>query len=81
MKRIINGRMFDTKTAEKIFTVKTESSRAVNYYIYKTPKLGVYFTYGGGNDIELISHDCVKNILGKDDIESYIREFGEPELA
>lgn len=73
MQRIIDGYIYDTDTAELIYT----DMRKVRMY-YMTPNKR-FFCFFSNNAIELVSEDSIKNLLGTYDIAKYIEIFGEPE--
>lgn len=93
-KAIINGKMYDTEKAEKLFGFEGDR------ILFITPK-GNYFSckheviagieYKNGRlvqttqvvcfDIQEESKDRLKELFGRYDIEAYIKLFGEPEEA
>lgn len=75
MRRIVNGLLYDTNSAEEIYRDERR-----NKAWYKTPK-GNYFTFYGTGEIVPVTEDAVKEFLGKNDIRAYIKLFGEVEEA
>ena len=73
MQRIIDGFLYDTNTAELIYT----DIKNVRLY-YMTPNRR-FFVFFSNNAIELISENSIKQLLGTYDITKYIEIFGEPE--
>lgn len=99
MRKIINGKLYDTENATKVLDYKTKIEHISlfgNTYpyhkatIFKTKK-GTYLKYVGEpeqnnihyNDyqsLEIISEDDVKELLLEiNDVDTYIKEFGEVE--
>lgn len=75
MKKIIDGKMYDTSTAELIFVVEDSNRKW-----YKTKK-GNYFLLYPNGEIIAKTEDEVKEFLGEKSIEKYIQLFGEVEDA
>lgn len=90
IRKIIDGKLYDTSKAEKICTVVVPEDEIPEC---KFP----FWTLGGqkvtiykGNTEFFITYSCylqpvdeewVRNWIGKKDIDKYIELFGEPELA
>lgn len=72
MKAIINELMYDTTTSETLFA-------SGNIAIWKTEN-GAYFKTSS-EGITPMAKDEVKEFLGINDPDSYIKEFGEVESA
>jgi hypothetical protein len=70
MKQIIEGKMYDTDTAELLFNVG-------NLGLYKTKKGALLQVVG--NEMDLVSEERTKEYLGKYHILEYIKLFGEVE--
>ena len=77
MKKIIKGVLYDTDTAELIYTY--DSFRKRKMY-YRTKK-GNYFCVYSNKDIVPMSEDEFKEFLGEVDPDKYIELFGMPEVA
>jgi len=78
MKQIIDGKLYDTETAELIYTYEPPTSPFyVNYYRTKND---AYFTFGIEGITPLEEYD-VKESIGKHDIDRYIELFGPVEEA
>ena len=78
MKQIINGKLYDTDSAEYVITAKREQQyELIEYDIYKT-KNNRYFAY---NKVwqEIIDESKLKQSLGKFFVDLYIELFGEVE--
>ena len=73
MKRIIDGFLYDTDTAELLYYSKMERTS-----YYRTPKQRYFVVYSNG-EFEVVTEDFIKDILGKYDIDKYIEIFGEPQ--
>lgn len=73
MKRIINGKMYDTDKATEIH-VDTYRNRA----LYQTDK-GTYFMRYANNEIKIKSEAEVRDYLSRYDVDKYIELFGEVE--
>ena len=71
MKKIINGRMYDTETAEKIEEwdngMYGNDFRACEETLYKK-KTGEYFIYGHGGALSKYSISCGNGSTGSSDI-------------
>ena len=72
MQRIINGFLYDTETADLIYT-DTDTGR--RYYATNNYR---YFVALSNGLIMTVSVDTVKMLLGTYDIPKYIELFGEP---
>ena len=84
MKKIIDGKLYDTETAELVYSLED-----TNTHFYKTRK-GNYFRYAHGfqyttgvykHIITPVSESDVKNEIGICDTDKYIEMFGQPEEA
>lgn len=75
MKRILNNLLYDTDESTEVW--KDESK---NKAYYKTSK-GNYFVVINDKEINPISEDTVKEILGVYSVEKYVEIFGKPEEA
>lgn len=72
MKAIINGLMYDTTTSSALFAEG-------NISIWKTEN-GAYFRTSSEGIVPM-AEDEVKQFLGVNDPDAYIKEFGEVESA
>lgn len=72
MKQVIDGLLYDTDTATEIYC---EVEKRTRYY--KTVNNRFFVVYGN-NEMQVVSEEFVKSILGKKDIDKYIEVFGEP---
>lgn len=75
MKKIVNGKLYDTSTSEEIYVDEWS-----NRHIFKTQK-GNYFLLYGNGEIVPKTEDEIKEYLGEHDVEKYIELFGEVEDA
>ena len=75
MKSIINGLLYDTDISELIYMDKYKER-----IYYKTSNNNYFVLYGTGEIVPTIE-DNIKDILGKNDIEKYIKLFGEVKEA
>ena len=75
MKRIIDNLLYDTDTAELIYTEEGTARR-----LYKTPN-GNFFTLYQTGEIRPKSIEDTKEYLGRHSVEKYIELFGEPKEA
>ena len=75
MKKIINGKMYDTDTCEEIYLDEMNNRR-----IFQTKKGNYFLLYPNG---ELVpkTEDEIKEFLGNNDTNKYIELFGEVEEA
>lgn len=75
MKKIINGKMYDTDTSEEIYLNENNNKR-----IFKTKK-GNYFLMYANGEVVPKTEDEVKELLGLYDTDKYIELFGNVEEA
>lgn len=75
MQRVINGLLYDTKTATVIHI--EEDTRRM---LYQTPNNNFFMLYSNG-EITPKTEDATKEYLGKHNVEKYIELFGEPGVA
>ena len=75
MKKIINGKMYDTDISEEIYLDEMNNRR-----IFQTKKGNYFLLYPNG---ELVpkTEDEIKELLGNNDTNKYIELFGEVEEA
>ena len=91
MKKIINGRMYDTETAEKIEEwdngIYGNDFRSCEETLYKKTK-GEYFIYGSGGALSKYSIPCGNNSssgscdiipLTEDEAKIWMEEKGDPD--
>ena len=75
MKKIINGKMYDTDTSEEIYLDEMNNRR-----IFQTKK-GNYFLLYPNGELGPKTEDEIKEFLGNNDTNKYIELFGEVEEA
>ena len=75
MKKIINGKMYDTDTSDEIYLDEMNNRR-----IFQTKK-GNYFLLAPNGELVAKKEDEKKEILGNNDTNKYIELFGEVEEA
>ena len=75
MKKIIDGKMYDTETSEIIYI-----NEYTNRRMYRTRKGNYFFMYPNG-EIVPKTEDEVKIFLGENDTDKYIELFGNVEEA
>lgn len=75
MKKIINGLLYNTQTAEMIYV-----DEATNRKYYKTEKGNYFLFYPNGEMVPKTEED-VKEYLGTKDVKKYIELFGKVEEA
>ena len=75
MKKIINGKMYDTDTSDEIYLDEMNNRR-----IFQTKKGNYFLLYPNG---ELVpkTEDEIKEFLGNNDTNKYIELFGKVEEA
>lgn len=81
MRRIIDNKLYDTKTSKMIGSFCEEGDKYLGKF-YKTKNGAYFYTYGYGNDrdgFNLTTRDHVKRAFGRCNVEAYIEEFGEVE--
>ena len=78
MKQIIDGKLYDTETAELIYTY--DPPFMISYVRYYRTKNGAYFSHYL-DDITLLEESEVKDFIGKSDIGKYIELFGSVDEA
>lgn len=75
MQKIVNGLLYDTKTAEIVY-VEEDTKRM----LYKTPNNNFFMFYPNGEIIPK-TEESAKDYLGKKNVPKYIELFGEPQEA
>lgn len=75
MQRIIDGLLYDTKTATLLF--KEEDTKR---QLFITPNNNYFMLYGTG-EIVVKTENNVKDYLGTHSVEKYIELFGAPQEA
>lgn len=75
MRRIIDDLLYDTNTAELVFT-----EEGTNRMLYRTPN-GNFFTFYPTGEIRPKSMEDTKDYLGRNDVKKYIELFGKPKEA
>lgn len=74
MQQIINDKLYDTDTAELIYSYK-DPLKERNYY---RSKMGAFFVhYIGIGKMELVDEQVIKDILAERDVNKYIDIFGK----
>lgn len=74
MKRIIDGILYDTGTAELLYHDKAKNTK-----YYRTPVQHLFFIYYSRGEFSPVDETFMKNFLGEYDIAKYIQIFGEPQ--
>ena len=73
MQQIINDKLYDTDTAELIYSYK-DPLKERDYY---RSKMGAFFVhYIGIGKMELVDEQIIKDILAERDVSKYIELFG-----
>ena len=75
MQRVIDGLLYDTKTATVVHTDESN-----NHILYVTANNNFFMFYPTG-EIVPKTEQSAKDYLGKYDVEKYIELFGQPEEA
>lgn len=75
MKKIVDGKMYDTDTSEEIYLDEMTNRR-----IFQTKKGNYFLLYPNGEVVPKTEAE-VKEFLGLNDTEKYIALFGEVEEA
>ena len=75
MKKIVDGKMYDTDVSEEIYLDETTNRR-----IFRTKKGNYFLLYANGEIVPKTEAE-VKEFLGLHDTEKYIALFGEVEEA
>ena len=79
MVAIINGKKYNTETAELILTLYGGARQGFRRDYYKTKK-GTYFVrYVTVGEIDLVSEETIKDLLAIYDPDKYIELFGDVE--
>lgn len=76
MKKIINGKVYNTETAELILTLFSGTRLNERDY-YMTKKRAFFCHYIRVNDIDLVPEDSMRDLLMLHDAEKYIEIFGD----
>ena len=74
MKKILNNLLYDTTESKEVWN----DTKGKVYY--KTSK-GNYFVVINDKEINPISEETMKEILGNYDVDKYVEFFGKPEEA
>lgn len=77
MKKIVDGLLYDVDKATLIY--KDDKHRQTRSY-YKTNN-GNYFCVYGDDKINPMTEDEIKELLGEDNIDVYLKFFDEPPEA
>lgn len=73
MQQIINDKLYDTDTAELIYSYK-DPLKERDYY---RSKMGAFFVhYIGIGKMELVDEQVIKDILAEKNVSKYIELFG-----
>jgi hypothetical protein len=75
MKKVVNGKLYDTDKSQKLFT-----DPMTKRIIYRTEK-GSYFILYPNKELVPKTEDEIKEYIGLHDADLYIRLFGEVEEA
>ena len=73
MQQIIDNKLYDTDTAELIYSYK-DSLKERDYYL--SPKGAFFVHYVGVGKIELVDVQVIKDILAEKNVSKYIDLFG-----
>lgn len=77
MKKIINGKLYNTETAKKIAEYSNGYGCADFYYVCETlyqKKTGEYFLYGVGGALSMYRESAGNNYVGGEEIIPYTEE-------
>ena len=75
MKRVVNDLLYDTETSELLYT-EVDTQRK----LYRTQN-NHFFTFYKNGEIVPKSEEDTKDYLGRVDVDTYIKVFGQPEKA
>lgn len=75
MKKVIGGKVYDTETAELVYSGYFGTLRQRRDY-YKTKKGTFFVHYVTVNKIELVSEEFMMELLAEYDVDKYIELFG-----
>lgn len=75
MKKVINGKVYDTEKSEVIYI---DPNKRRTYYM--TKKRAFFVLYKTG-EIAVKTEDEIRELLGTYDYDKYVEIFGEPEEA
>lgn len=79
MQKIIDGKLYDTGTAELLLTIII--CKGVDTFVYRTPK-GAYFAVESDGSFTILEEATARTLIGRrGSIETYTRLFGAPEEA
>lgn len=78
MKKIINGKSYNTETAEFVITL-FNSVRQFQRDYYRSKKGQFFVHYVEVNDIDLVTDESMMAILAANDPDKYVKYFGEVE--
>lgn len=78
MKKIIDGKLYNTDTATFIITLYSGARNSQRDY-YKTPKGAFFVHYVRTNTLDLISENTMKALLAEHDVDKYLELFGDEE--
>lgn len=81
VRKIINGKLYDTSKAEKVISFKHKSVWQYKETLYTLYKGKTEWFLENSGYIEMLTEDRAKELLVRYDIDKYIKYFGEPELA
>ena len=79
MRVIINGKLYDTETAELIYR-EIVTWRYSRWY-YMTAKRAFFCYYDKTKEIKVKTEEEIRELLGEHDVDKYIELFGEPDNA
>ncbi len=78
MRKIIDGKLYDTETAELIFTHYPQGTNKRRDY-YRTKKGTFFVHFVNVNKLELVTTDCMMDLLAEYDPDKYVEIFGKVE--
>lgn len=76
MKKIINGKIYNTDTADLILTLYN-GPRSQRRDYYMTSKSAFFCHYVEVNDIQIIPDNTMKDLLAKYDVDKYLEIFND----
>ena len=78
MKKVIDGKLYNTETAQLLLTLYIGSRHAQRDY-YMTKKRAFFVHYVEVNDLDLVPEKTIADLLMRYDVDKYIEIFGDVE--
>jgi hypothetical protein len=75
MKRVINGKVYDTEKSDIIYI---DPNKRRTYYMTKN---GAFFVVYKTGELAVKTEEEIRELLGMYDYDKYVEIFGEPEEA